>query len=358
VRSSSSSILAVAVAVLLSAGSFALVACGDDDSAGAAATGGAAGTAAGGAAAGQSATAGAGGGTSGGEAGASAAGAGGAAGGGALGATGEPQSITVGGDRPAKVYVPSSYDPAKPTPLVVLLHGYGASGSLQELYLNIKKQAEEQGFLYVNPDGTTDASGKRFWNATKACCDYGDTGVDDEGYLMSLLDEIAAKANVDPKRVHFFGHSNGGFMTYRMACNHADRIAAVGVLAGAMPIDASQCAPSGPVSVLHVHGTADETIAYEGGSVAAGIEAYPGAQESVGRWLITDSCAEGPFTESKADFEANLPGEDTTERVSPGCGAGTAVDLWSIEGGKHIPGFNTAFTPAAMTWLLAHPKTN
>ena len=263
-------------------------------------------------------------------------------------------TVTVGGDRPAKLYIPGSYSANSAIPLVILLHGYGATGALQELYLNLKKQADLLGFAYANPDGTTDATNKRFWNATKACCDFGDTGVDDETYLMSLVDEIAGTVNIDPKRIHFFGHSNGGFMAYRMACTHADRIASVGVLAGAMAIRPEDCAPSTGVGILHVHGTADATIDYEGGKVAAGVEGYRGAEASLLPWRSTNACADTPPSSSKADFDVKLAGDDTTLTSYDGCNPGIA--LWAIEGGKHIPDFNANFSPAAMAWLLAHPK--
>ena len=89
-------------------------------------------------------------------------------------------SLTVGGARSTQLYVPASYDAATPMPLVVLLHGYTASGAVQETYLQLQKQADAQGFLYVHPDGTLDASKNRFWNATDACCDFQGTDVDDE----------------------------------------------------------------------------------------------------------------------------------------------------------------------------------
>jgi polyhydroxybutyrate depolymerase len=326
------------LAVLALAGATLALACGDDDTpAGTDAAAGSAGQAGAGGVAGSDA-------------------AGQAGTGGDAGEPGEPTVLTIGGDRPTKLVIPSSYNGDDALPLVVMLHGYGASGGLEELYLHFKTESEAQGFLYVAPDGTSDASGKKFWNATKACCNFGGSDVDDEGYLIGLLDEIEGLVNVDKKRVYFFGHSNGGFMTYRMACNHADRIAAVGVLAGAMVLDPEACKPSEPVSVLHVHGTADDTILYEGGSVAAGVEAYPGAEENVARWLLTDACGEAPPTSTTADFVSNLDGEETTKTVYGPCQNQTEVALWSLAGGSHIPGFNGSFSPAATSWLLAHAK--
>jgi polyhydroxybutyrate depolymerase len=271
----------------------------------------------------------------------------------------KPTTISVGGGRFADLTIPSSYNGDDPLPLLVMLHGYGANGPLEEAYLRFAPLAEKLGFFYVAPDGTVDANGHRFWNATKACCDLNGVGVDDEGYLIEVLDEIESLVHVDKQRVYFFGHSNGGFMTYRMACNHADRIAAIGVLAGAMVLDPAACQPSEPVSVVHIHGTADKTIFYDGGSIAveaADKEPYPGAEENVARWLATDGCGGEAPSQSEGDYELTLPGLDTTQLTYGPCQRQTSVALWSIVGGGHIPSFTDNFAPAVASFLLAHSK--
>src|SRR5262245_36815191 len=144
-------------------------------------------------------------------------GGGGGAGGGAV----------IGGDRPVTVIVPSSYKPGVPSPLLVMLHGYSINGQVEELFLQLAPVAEAKGFLYAHPDGTVDKDDKYFWNATDACCDKYMTGIDDSAYLSSVIEEIKAHYSVDPRRIYVTGHSNGGFMSYRMACDHADQIAAI-----------------------------------------------------------------------------------------------------------------------------------
>ena len=102
------------------------------------------------------------------------------------------------------LYVPSSYDGQTPMPLVILLHGYTVTaGRLEEDYMQFRPLAEARGFLYCYPDGTTrSVAGHRFWNATDACCDFGNTGVDDAGYLRGVIEEIARRFAVDRKRVY------------------------------------------------------------------------------------------------------------------------------------------------------------
>src|SRR5438552_1413322 len=164
--------------------------------------------------------------------------------------------MLVGGDRPVTVHVPASYEPGKPAPLLILLHAYGSTGSGHDRYFPVGAAAAERGFLYAYPDGTTDTSGNRFWSSKDACCDFDRTGVNDVAYLDSLITAIQAVLAVDPKRIDLIGHSSGGFMTYRMACTHADRIAAIASLAGATFANPADCGPSGPVAVLQIHGTA------------------------------------------------------------------------------------------------------
>lgn len=282
------------------------------------------------------------------------AGTGGGMGAGAGGSGGQP---IIGGERPVTVVVPSSYEGA-PTPLVVLLHGYGASATLQDIYFGLSGLAESRGFLLALPDGTLDTSGRRFWNAGDACCDFGEVEVDDVGYLTSVLDELEAAYAVDPKRVFFIGHSNGGFMSFRMACDLAGRVAAVASLAGAMPLDPSACAPSEPVSVLQVHGTADETVPYEGGEldVAGLVATIPSAEESVLAWTVHDSCEASPLVEAPLDFDAGLDGAETERLVYTPCELATEAALWTIVGGEHLPQLTPDAVPAMIDWLLAHPK--
>jgi polyhydroxybutyrate depolymerase len=309
---------------------FLLAACGDDSS-----SGGSGGT-------GGETTGGQGGGT-GGEV---ASGGSGGSGGGATG-------TTVGGNRPVEVIVPSSYDEAVATPLLILLHGYSADGPVQDLYFGFTEMAEERGFLYAYPSGTLDQTGENFWNATPACCNFGDEPVDDSAYLIGLVDEISAKWNVDPKRVYFVGHSNGGFMSHRMACDHADKVAAIVSLAGANFLDPADCTASEPVSVVQIHGTADDTIAYEGGSTLGGAATtYPSAAESVAAWAVVDGCVGEPAAAGTKDLTA----QTTNVLKYSGCTAGTDVELWTIEGGGHIPVFTDGFGPAVFDFLEAHPK--
>ena len=213
-------------------------------------------------------------------------------------------SPTFGDDRPVDLYVPDSYDCASPAPLVMMLHGYTSAGPIKEAYFNIKAEADKRGFLYLFPTGTKDGFGNNFRNATRCVLQLLNSTIDDLGYLSKLIADIQGEYNVDPKRVFLIGHSNGGFMLYRMACEHSNQIAAIASLAGATFVDMkTKCANPSPVSILQIHGTSDEVISYSGGSLPVG--QYPSAEVSAASWATVNSCKSGPKDEpGKLDLDA------------------------------------------------------
>ncbi len=256
---------------------------------------------------------------------------------------------------PANVFVPSSYDGSVAIPLVVLLHGYTASGDMAESYLLLQPLAEQRGFLYAHPDGTKDKMGQRFWNATDACCDMFSARVDDSVRLMTFIEQVENTYNVDPKRIYVVGHSNGAFMSYRMACDHADRIAAIVSVAGASFADPAKCKPSEPVNVLQIHGTADEIIDYRGGQIEG--RTYPGAQESTTMWASYNGCRPTPdASPAPLDLEAKIAGDETAVSVYTDCPAGGAVELWTVNGGAHVPTISSTFSSRIIDFLFAHPE--
>jgi len=266
------------------------------------------------------------------------------------------QTIDAGrGELP--LVVPSDYDPGTPLPLVVLLHGYGSSGARQEAYMRFGALADSHQFLLVNPDGTEESGGenRRFWNASEACCNFMRSTVDDSAYVMSIVDAVKAQYSIDPKRVYLIGHSNGGFMSYRTAYDHSDTIAAIASIAGAASTDEPP-APSNPVHVLQIHGTADTVIAYEGGSFQGGPR-HPGAREDVEAWARHNGCAAGGVATGTLDLDRGLDDLETeVTRYTAGCKAGGSAELWTINGGGHGPAVSDHFSRLVVEWLLGHPK--
>jgi polyhydroxybutyrate depolymerase len=256
--------------------------------------------------------------------------------------------------RPFGLTVPPAYDGGTALPLVVLLHGYSATAATQDLYFGLSTVARQRGFFVALPDGTPNVSLLRFWDATDACCAFGQT-VDDVAYLTAVIDDVARRYRVDPKQVFLMGHSNGGFMSHRLACERASKIAAIVSLAGAQWQDSTKCQPTEPVNVLQVHGTLDAVVAYNGGINAGHV--YPSAATTVRTWAQKNGCtAPTAATGPVHNLEATIFGDETTSEFYGGCPDGGAAELWSILGGSHLPTLTSDGTEQMVDWLLAHPK--
>ncbi|MCB9555011.1 MAG: prolyl oligopeptidase family serine peptidase [Deltaproteobacteria bacterium] len=256
-----------------------------------------------------------------------------------------------GGDRPVSVRLPAGYRADQRYPLVFVLHGFSANGFAQETYLRYRELPRSQPLILVSPDGTLNDLGARFWNASAACCAYG-KDVDDAGYLVGLLDEISRYYAVDKTRVYVVGHSNGGFMAYRLACQHADKFTAIVSLAGGTFFEKQDCSPARPVSVLQVHGTLDSTVKYQGGQLILGAleTRYPGALNTVALWADYNNCTgKLELDPQQLDIDGTLLGEETRVERYAGCPKAGAVELWTIVGGIHLPNL-TSGNFAALTW--------
>lgn len=264
-------------------------------------------------------------------------------------------SVVFPGARPFTVDIPTTYQKSKPAPLLLALHGYTSSGEQTEKYLQMAAVAQKHGILYVHPDGTTDGASNRFWNATPACCNFYASKVNDEAYLMSVIDSVSKKYSVDQKRIYVVGHSNGGFMTHHMGCTHSNRIAAIVSFSGATYDNSKDCKPTSPISVLQIWGTSDSTIAYDGGNILG--KKYPGALKTVASWAALDKCSgKIGLSKVKLDLEAQLPGAETIVSSYGSCKAKTTVELWTIKGGAHVPALVKDFANQVVDFLLAHPK--
>ncbi|HZM75592.1 MAG TPA: alpha/beta fold hydrolase [Candidatus Limnocylindrales bacterium] len=266
--------------------------------------------------------------------------------------TGTTETVVID-SRSIKLHVPRSYNPASKVPLVVLLHGYTSNSAEAESYFKLTAESERRGFLCAMPDGTQDRRGKQYWNATEACCDFYGGGADDTGHLTRLVEKVKSGFSVDAKRVFFIGHSNGGFMSHRMACDHADVVTAIVSLAGMVTSKPEQCQPARGVTVVQIHGTMDETISYTGGY--NGGQPYPSAAETVAFWRKQNSCGDAADASvNPLDLERELEGAETTvTRYRAGCRDGSRVELWSMKGAKHVPALSANFSPAIVDFLYS-----
>lgn len=178
----------------------------------------------------------------------------------------------------------------EPAPLLFVLHGFGGTAEGMRGYAAIEDAvttALDGGAIVVYPNGSGAENGyPQSWNAG-GCCPFSIyEPVDDVAFFAQLIDALSNTYDVDPERVWVAGHSNGGMMAYRLACELADRVTAIGVGAGALMIDS--CQPSRGVSAIHVHGELDSVVPIAGGETA-GIT-FPSAQQSFERFAAAESC--------------------------------------------------------------------
>ncbi|MEM9776643.1 MAG: PHB depolymerase family esterase, partial [Chloroflexota bacterium] len=166
-------------------------------------------------------------------------------------------------ERSYLLHVPAQANLGEPLPLLLNLHGMTGTSESQLSYADFRPIADRDGVLLVYPQGTT-LNGDTIWNVgswTRA------SDADDIGFLVALIDELTAEFNVDSERVYSIGHSNGGYMSFLLACQAGDKITAVASVSGTMtPETYSGCEPSHPTPVLQIHGTADSVVPYNGSS--------------------------------------------------------------------------------------------
>lgn len=263
-----------------------------------------------------------------------------------------PESL--GGDRPATLHVPAGYRPDRSWPLIVLLHGYGVSGYIQDLLMQLAPRVDTHGFVLLLPDGTVDGDGFGFWNAWPPCCNFFESDVDDVGYLRGLIEEAQATLNIDADRVVLIGHSNGGFMSTRMACEASDLVTHIAPIAGSMSLEPADCTPARPVSMLAIHGTKDNDIRYEGGSIRG--FPYVGAEDLVAFWRGLNGCTPTTVAGDAIDYDTGVQGDETSTVTWPECADDTRVALWTMTGSGHAPGFTDAFRDDLVSWLLARKR--
>jgi polyhydroxybutyrate depolymerase len=238
------------------------------------------------------------------------------------------RTVEVGGrKRTYHVHVPKSYDPKKPTPVVLAFHGAGMNGKMMRAFTGLDKKSDEAGFLAVYPDGTGTA-GFFVWNAGA----FRASSVDDVAFTGAMLDDLAKVAAVDPKRVYAAGLSNGAMMSYRLAAELSDRIAAIAPVAGTMVID--KCEPKHPVPVIHFHGTKDSLVPFGGpAKKGKGRAPFRSVEASVAAWVKANGCKDEPETTVVADGEKD--GLKVVRKRFAGGKGGAEVVLYTIEGGGH-----------------------
>jgi polyhydroxybutyrate depolymerase len=246
--------------------------------------------------------------------------------------------------RKFRLYVPGSYSASTAVPLVLNLHGYTSNAIQQQAYANFMAIADTANFLVVHPDGTGPVNAQ-YWNAG-----FGGT-VNDVQFLKDLIDSISFIYNVDADRVYSCGMSNGGIMSYYLACYLPNKIAAIASVTGSMLNSWFTCAPLRPFPVMEIHGTSDGTVPYNGDATFAHIDSI------VKKWRVHNGCNPAPVTFSVPDINTSDNCTAVNYKYLNG-NSGSAVELYKITGGSHswpgaanvIPNTNQDFKASVEIW--------
>ncbi|MEB4211553.1 PHB depolymerase family esterase [Mycobacterium sp. 94-17] len=242
-----------------------------------------------------------------------------------------------GMDRTYLLHVPAG----DPVGLVLSLHGGGGSGIAQRGLTGFNTVADAHNLLVVYPDGYD-----KSWADGRGASPADRRHINDVSFLVGLVNKLQDDYGIAAGHVFVTGMSNGGFMSNRLACDRADVFAAAAPVAGTLGAGVA-CAPSRPVSVLEVHGTADPLVPFKGGAVRGrgGVSHAISVESMVSKWRLADGCRGEPATDVLPDAR---DGTVVRRYESTGCAANTEVVLYKVDRGGHTWPGGKQYLPAAV----------
>ena len=223
------------------------------------------------------------------------------------------------------LYIPEIYDGNTTVPLVLNFHGFGSSASQQMFYGDFRDIADTEGFLLVHPEGTT-FIGNQFWNVGFPGIS---STIDDVGFTEALIDELATLYAIDLDRVYATGMSNGGFMSFLLACQLSEKIAAVASVTGSMTQDTfDDCNAQRPTPVLQIHGTEDDVVLYNGNTLSIPIA------DVISYWVDHNNSETTPTTTTFPDIDPS-DGSTIEHSVYEDGDNGITTEHMKVIGGGH-----------------------
>jgi polyhydroxybutyrate depolymerase len=235
------------------------------------------------------------------------------------------ETITHNGlERKYIIYTPQGYDGNSKLPLLLNFHGFGGQAGDYMSYSNMRSTADSENFILVYPQGT-DLDGSPHWNAA---LNGGDnkSDVDDLGFIEALINKLSSENLIDLKRVYAVGYSNGGMMSYALACYKSGLISAIGSVSGYML--QTECSPSHSIPLIKLHGTTDY---YDGGGV------YNSVESVLNFWVNFNNTDTNPIISNINDNGTSI----TSYKYENGDNS-VSVEHYKIIGGEHV-WFNNDF---------------
>lgn len=260
-------------------------------------------------------------------------------------------------DRSYYLHLPKDYSEDTSYSLVIAMHGGFGSGAQLEVQSQLSVKADEAKFIVVYPDGFRNSLGIRTWNAGGCCGSSITRDIDDVGFLNLLIDTLIANYEIDTNRIYATGMSNGGYMSYRLACESSHRIAAIAPVSSAMSFPA--CDPTDPVAIIHFQSKLDDNVPYEGG-IGNGVSDHYSApyDSTIGAWAYHNNCA-----------LFRLDSDEVQVSNYYNCDCDASIAYYLTEDGGHswhggvksaIGDDVSALSANDLMWnfFLAHPKCN
>jgi len=200
-----------------------------------------------------------------------------------------------GKKRTYKLHVPRSYS-GRPTALILAFHGGMGSAEVMSKYYGLREKSDRQGFIVAFPNGASRLPTGKFatWNAGN-CCGYAvESQSDDVGFIKAVIDDIKNKVNVN--KVFATGMSNGGMLSYRLACDMSDTFSAIAAISGTDNYD--ECNPTKPISIMHIHSLQDSHVLYKGGCgpdcLVGGETEFVSVPKTIAKWVNINQCNKSP----------------------------------------------------------------
>lgn len=221
------------------------------------------------------------------------------------------------------LYVPQSYSGQTKVPLLLNLHGYTSDMDQQLFFGDFRKIADTANFIMVLPNGLPDNMGQRTWNC------FSLDGVDDLGFLSQLIDKLSGEYAIDTDRVYSTGMSNGGLMSYFLACNLSEKITAIASVTGTMlKVPITDCSPEHPMPIMEIHGTLDAIVPYNGNEL---FESIPNV---IDFWVNQTNCNPTPTVMNMPNINV-LDGSTAERHLYSSGDNGATVEHFKIIGGGH-----------------------